>query len=152
MLFKLNCEAIKDALEDLKPLRALVAAETASSIAALSGTINGICERISLKERLVYQEAVIGRKEVGVSGSFSPGMRINAALVANTSWLRAILWSFVFALREETLNAMGFNPLPIVVLDDPQGTFDPRNKRKWAQELARSANFSRPICLVHSSL
>jgi hypothetical protein len=35
---------------------------------------------------------------------------------------------------------MGFNPLPLVVLDDPQGTFDPRNKRKWAQELVRSAN------------
>jgi hypothetical protein len=67
-------------------------------------------------------------------------MRIDAALVANASWLRAILWSFVFALREETLNAMGFNPLPLVVLDDPQGTFDPRNQRKWAQELVRSAN------------
>jgi hypothetical protein len=144
-------EAIKDALEPLKPLRALVAAETASSIAGLSGTINAICERISLKERLAYQEAVIGRKEVSVTGSFSPGMRINAALVANTSWLRAILWSFVFALREETLNAMGFNPLPIMVLDDPQGTFDPRNKRKWAQELVRSANLP-PTDLLSSQL
>jgi SOS-response transcriptional repressor LexA len=133
-------EAIKDALEPLKSLRTLVAAETASSIAALSDKINKICERISLKERLSYQEATVGRKEVSVTGSFSPGMRIDAALVANTSWLRAILWSFVFALREETLNAIGFNPLPLVVLDDPQTTFDPRNKRKWAQELARSAN------------
>jgi hypothetical protein len=80
-------EAIKDALEPLKALQALVAAETASSIAALSGTINAICERISLRERLSYEEATIGRKEVGVTGSFSSGMRINAALVANTSWL-----------------------------------------------------------------
>lgn len=133
-------EAIKDALEPLKTLRVLVAAETASSIAGLSGTINAICARICLKERLAYEEAVVGRKEVSVTGSFSSGMRINAALVANTSWLRAILWSFVLALREETLTAMGFNPLPLVVLDDPQGTFDPRNKRKWAQELVRSAN------------
>jgi hypothetical protein len=133
-------ESIKDALEPLKSLRALVVAETANSVAALSSTIDTICTRISLKERLTYEEAIIGRKEVGVTGSFSPGMRINAALVANTSWLRAILWSFIFALREETLNAMGFNPLPIMVLDDPQGTFDPRNKRKWAQELVRSAN------------
>jgi SOS-response transcriptional repressor LexA len=133
-------EAIKDALEQLKQLRTLVTTETASSIAALSDKINAIGERISLKERLTYQEATIGRKEVSVAGSFSPGMRIDAALVANTSWLRAILWSFVFALREETLNAIGFNPLPLVVLDDPQTTFDPRNKRKWAQELVRSAN------------
>lgn len=133
-------EAIRDALEPLKALRTLVAAETASSIAGLSNRINAICERICLRERLAYEEAVVGRKEVGVNGSFSPGMRINAALVANTSWLRAILWSFILALREETLNAKGFNPLPLVVLDDPQGTFDPRNKRKWAQELVRSAN------------
>jgi hypothetical protein len=136
-------EAFKEALEPLKALKALVAVETASSIARLSGTINAISDRIRLKERLAYEEAIIGRKEVTVTGSFSSGMRIDAAQVANTSWLRAILWSFVFALREETLNAMGFNPLPLLVLDDPQGTFDPRNKRKWAQELVRSANAGR---------
>ncbi|MES2356550.1 MAG: ATP-binding protein [Pseudomonadota bacterium] len=135
-------EEIATALLPLKDLRLLVAAETARSIAGLSGTINALCERICLKERLVYEEAVIGRKEVSVTGSFSPGMKMDAALVANTSWLRAILWSFVFALREETLQAFGFNPLPLVVLDDPQGTFDPRNKRKWAQELIRCANMS----------
>lgn len=133
-------EAIAQALAPLKDLRLLVTAETASSIARLSGTINAICERIFLTERLAYEEAVIGRKEVNVTGSFSPGMRIDAALVANTSWLRAILWSFVFALREETLQAIGFNPLPLVVLDDPQGTFDPRNRRRWAQELVHYAN------------
>ena len=133
-------EDIAKSITPLKDLRLLVAAETASSIAGLSGTINAICERIRLKERLVYEEAVIGRKEVSVTGSFNPGMRIDAALVANTSWLRAILWSFVFALREQTLQAIGFNPLPLVFLDDPQGTFDPRNRRKWAQELVRCAN------------
>lgn len=133
-------EEIAKALAPLKELRLLVAAETASTIAGLSGTINAVCERICLKERLIYESAVIDRKQVGITGSFSPGMRIDAALVANTSWLRAILWSFVFALREQTLRTIGFNPLPLIVLDDPQGTFDPRNKRKWAQELVRSAN------------
>lgn len=144
-------EAIRDALEPLKNLRALVATETASSIAALSQTINSIGERIFLKERLAYQETTITRKEVSVSGSFSAGMRINAALVANTSWLRAILWSFILALREETLKALGWNPLPIMVLDDPQATFDPRNKRKWAQELVRNANLPQSE-LLHSQL
>ncbi len=133
-------EAIKDALDPLKSLRALVISETASTIADLSGTMNAICERIRLNERLAYEEAVLGKKEVTVTGSFSAGIRIDAALVANASWLRAILWSFIFALREQTLRNKGFNPLPLVVLDDPQATFDPRNKRKWAQELVRCAN------------
>ena len=33
-------------------------------------------------------------------------MRIDAALVANTSWLRAILWAFVLALRDQTIEAL----------------------------------------------
>lgn len=133
-------EAIAEALAPLKDLRALVASETASSISRLSGSIDALCKRIALRERLAYEEAVVSRKEVSVTGSFNPGMRIDAALVANTSWLRTILWSFVFAMREEIIKATGFNPLPLVVLDDPQATFDPRNKRKWAQELVRCAN------------
>jgi hypothetical protein len=43
-------------------------------------------------------------------------------------------------LREQTLEALGSKPFALVVLDDPQVTFDPRNKRKWAEELARLAN------------
>ena len=82
----------------------------------------------------------MGRKAVNVEGSFDPGVQIDALLVANTSWLRAILWAFVIALREETIEQAGSNPMPLVVLDDPQVTFDPRNKRKWAQEIARLAN------------
>jgi hypothetical protein len=93
-----------------------------------------------LRERFAYEDASLGKKAVHVEGSFEPGMQIDAALVANTSWLRAILWAFVFALREQTIELITSNPLPLVVLDDPQMTFDPRNKRKWAQEIARSAN------------
>ena len=73
-------EAIRDSLEPLKSLRALVATETTSSIAALSQTINSICERVVLRERLAYQQTTISRKEVSVSGSFSPGMQIDVAL------------------------------------------------------------------------
>ncbi len=141
-------KAVAEALSPLKAMRHLVAAETSRTIAELSGTIGIICDRIRLRERLSYEESVVERKQVNVTGSFSPGMRIDAALVANTSWSRAILWSFIFALREETLNAMGFNPLPLVVLDDPQGTFDPRNKRKWAEELVRCAKMPRSDLLT----
>ncbi|WP_316234329.1 AAA family ATPase [Bradyrhizobium sp. SZCCHNR1098] len=133
-------EAIADALEPLKDLRTLVATETASSISALSGRIKSILDRIHFKERLSFEDAALNKKSVQVSGSFDYGIRIEASTVANSSWLRAILWAFVLALREQTIEALGANPLPLVVLDDPQVTFDPRNKRKWAEEIARLAN------------
>lgn len=133
-------EAIIEALEPLKELKHLVGAETAASITMLSGRIKTVLERICLQERFNYQDTSLGRKTINVEGSFDPGIQIDALLVANTSWLRAILWAFVFALREETIEQTGFNPLPLVLLDDPQVTFDPRNKRKWAQEIARLAN------------
>jgi hypothetical protein len=136
-------EAIAKAVEPLKELRVLVGAETARSIATLSGRIRDILGRIHLHERLVYEQASLGKKTVNVAGGFEQGMQIDAALVANTSWLRAILWAFVLALREETIETLGANPFPLMVLDDPQTTFDPRNKRKWAQEIARLANMDR---------
>jgi len=136
-------EAIAKGLEPLKDLRAVVGAETARSITNLSARMRDILERIHLRERLVYGQACLGKKMVTVAGGFEPGMQIDAALVANTSWLRAILWAFVLALREEAIKSLGANPFPLMVLDDPQTTFDPRNKRKWAQELARLANMDR---------
>ena len=136
-------KAIAAALEPLKDLRLLVAAETASSIANLSARIKNILGQIHLKERLTYEQTSLGKKAVHVGGSFEPGMRIDAALVANTSWLRAILWAFILALREETIELLGANPFPLMVLDDPQTSFDPRNKRKWAEVLVHLANMDQ---------
>lgn len=136
-------EAIAKALDPLKDLRYLVGAETARSIATLSERMKSILDRIHLRERLVYEQASLGKKLVNVAGRFEQGMQIDAALVANTSWMRAILWAFVFALREQTIEALDANPFPLMLLDDPQTTFDPRNKRKWAQEIARLANLDR---------
>ena len=136
-------KSIAKTLEPLKELRLLVGAETARSIANLSGRMKTILDRIHLRERLVYEQASLSRKTVNIAAWFEPGMQIDAALVANTSWLRAILWAFILALREETIESLGANPFPLVVLDDPQVTFDPRNKRKWAQEIARLANIDR---------
>ena len=136
-------EAIAEALGPLKDLRLLVASETARSIANLSSRIKDILGRIHLRERLNYEQTSLGKKAVSIDGSFKTGMQIDAALVANTSWLRAILWAFILALREETIEGLGTNPFPLMVLDDPQASFDPRNKRKWAQELTRMANMDR---------
>jgi hypothetical protein len=133
-------EAIIEALEPLKELRHLVNAETARSITTLSSRIKAVLGKIRLQERFTYEDASLERKAINVEGSFDPGVQIDALLVANTSWLRAILWAFVFALREESIEQAGSNPMPLILLDDPQVTFDPRNKRKWAQEIARLAN------------
>lgn len=133
-------DEIAGALEPVKDLRTLVATETASSISALSGRIKSVLDRIHFKERLSFEDAALSKKTVQISGSFDHGIRIDASTVANSSWLRAILWAFVLALREQTLEALGANPFRLTVLDDPQVTFDPRNKRKWAEEIARLAN------------
>jgi len=135
-------EAISQALAPLKELRFLVDATAASSVDRLSARMKAILHRIHYQERLAYERTTVTRKEVLVDGSFDLGMRIDASHVANTSWLRAILWAFVLALREETIEALGANPFPLVVLDDPQSTFDPRNKLKWAEELVRLANLN----------
>jgi hypothetical protein len=133
-------EAIAQALAPLKELRLLVGAETARSIDSLSDRMKAILERIHHHERLTYEQTTVSKKAVTVDGSFEPGMQIDATHVANTSWLRAMLWAFVLALREETVASLGTNPFPLMVLDDPQTTFDPRNKLKWAEEIARLAN------------
>ena len=44
------------------------------------------------------------------------------------------------ALREQAIETTGTNLFPLMVLDDPQVAFDPRNKRKWAEEIARLGN------------
>ena len=133
-------ESIAEALTPLKDLRRLVAAGTARSINSLSERITDILQRIHLRERFACQRTALVRRTVRVDGSFEPDMQIDATLVASTSWLRAILWAFVLALREEAIERLGSNPFPLMVLDDPQASFDPRNKRKWAEELVRIAN------------
>jgi len=135
--------AIAKALTPLKDLRHLVAAETARSIATLSSRMAATLERIHHQERLTFQRAAVNKKEVTVDGSLEPGLHIDASLVANSSWLRAILWSFLLALREQIVETLNHNPFPLVVLDDPQTTFDPRNKRNWGSELARLANLPK---------
>ena len=130
-------ESIATALMPLKDLRLLVAAQTAGSISALADRMKQILARIHFKERLSFEDASLAKKAVHLTGSFDSGIRVDASVVANSSWLRAILWAFVLAVREQAIIDAGANPFPLMVLDDPQTTFDPRNKRKWAEEIAR---------------
>lgn len=133
-------EAIAEAVKPLKDLQHLVDCETHRTIESLSGRVSTILEDIRLKDRFTFENAAMSKKTVSVQGSFAPGLKIDAALVANSSWLRALLWAFIFALREQTIEEIGANAFPLMLLDDPQTTFDPTNKRKWASKIVELAN------------
>jgi len=133
-------EAIAEAVAPLKALVHLVDSETHRTVITLKDRVATILDDIRLKDRLSFVETAMAKKAVTVEGQFADGMQIDAALVANSSWLRALLWSFIFALREQAIADSNENVFPLMVLDDPQTTFDPKNKLKWAQKITSIAN------------
>ncbi len=133
-------ETIAESIGPLKQLQGFVDCETHRAIETLSGRVTAILDEIKLKDRFDFENTAMAKKTVTVEGHFTPGLKIDATLVANSSWLRALLWAFIFALREQTIANLGVNPFPLVVLDDPQTTFDPQNKRKWAEKIVDMAN------------
>ena len=133
-------EAIAEALEPLKDLKHLVDAETHRTIESLSSRVTLILQEIRLKERFDFGNAEMARRQVTVRGRFSPDYKIDASFVANASWLRAVLWAFIFAMRDEAIHESGCCDFPLMVLDDPQLTFDPKNKRKWAEKIVEMSD------------
>jgi len=133
-------EAIIEAVESLKDLQKLVDCETHRTIVTLSDRVSTILDEIRLKDRFFFKNTTMLKKTVNVGGSFTDGMEIDASLVANSSWLRALLWAFIFALREQAIVDSGINNFPLMVLDDPQTSFDPKNKLKWATKIVEDAN------------
>ena len=133
-------EAIAVALKPLKELQHLVDCETDRSVHTLSDRVADIVGEIQLTERLSYKKSTMHKKSVSVAAEFSDGLNIDATLVANASWMRALLWAFIFALREQTIEQIGSNPFPLAVLDDPQTTFDPKNVNQWAKRIVDRAN------------
>ncbi|WP_299959415.1 hypothetical protein [uncultured Roseobacter sp.] len=131
---------IVTALEPIKKLQQLVDCETHRTVATLKDRVAAILDDIRLKDRLSFRDTAMAKKGVTVEGGFAEGMQIDASLVANSSWLRALLWAFIFGLREQSIADAGANIFPLMVLDDPQTTFDPKNKRKWAAKIVDIAN------------
>lgn len=129
-------EAIAKQLEPLKSLGSLAEAQSRLAIETLSEDIGSILERMHLSERLTFKGANLQRRAgLQVHGGFARDFKIDATLVANTSWMRAVLWAFLFALRKEAVKQLGSDPLPLLVLDDPQATFDAEHRLRWAMEI-----------------
>jgi len=141
--------AIAESLQPLKTLSALCESVARDAINGLSGRIASLLGEILIAEQLQYQRTALDRK-VGliVQAGFSPDLRIDATLVANTSWLRAVLWSFVFALREEAVEHFGADKLPLLTFDDPQSTFDTFHRARWAHYIAGLQNGSSKLQVV----
>jgi hypothetical protein len=132
-------ERVCVALTPLKDLRKLVASTTQQTITTLSGGMQQRLAEIYLHGPLKFERASIEKQAVEVHGTVN-SLRIDATLLANAAWLRAILWAFLFSLREQYLAQLGYNPLPLMVLDDPGATLDIEHRRKWASRLIKWAD------------
>ena len=136
-------KAISESLKPLKNLGPLAEAVARDAIDGLSDRIATLLKRIHLTEQLQFHITQLQRKEgLVVRGGFVPDIRLDATLVANTSWLRAVLWAFVFSLREEAIEQIGSDQFPLFVFDDPQATFDAAHRHRWAQYIAALQNGS----------
>jgi len=142
-------EEITKQLTPLKSLGALAESQARLAIESLSGQIATILARMHLSERLVFKGANLQRKAgLQVHGGFAETFKIDATLVANTSWLRGVLWAFLFALRAEAVSQLGGDPLPLLVLDDPQATFDAEHRRRWAMEIVALQRGATPVQVI----
>lgn len=142
-------ESIAGQLAPLKTLGALADAQARLAIETLSEDIGAILKRIHITERLAFMGARLQRKAgLEVHAAFAEDFKIDATLVANTSWLRAVLWAFLFALRQEAVKQLGADPLPMLLLDDPQATFDAEHRHRWALEVLGLQTRSTPAQVI----
>lgn len=130
-------EDIVEAIAPLKMLSHLVDHVSGETLQTLSERMAQIRAAIHVDDRLIYSSTEVGKKAVNLKGALNEDIVIDATNVANTSWLRGVLWAFVFALREQSARALGVNAVPLMVFDDPQATFDLNNERRWAHEVIR---------------
>jgi hypothetical protein len=98
-------QEIANDLAPLKQLGNLAEAQARNAITELSGRISAIHSATYIIDRLKFQEASLDKKTgLSVRGQLGNHMRIDATLIANTSWLRGVLWAFIHALRKKPLS------------------------------------------------
>jgi SOS-response transcriptional repressor LexA len=128
--------AVVEALTPLKDLIRVVQEEAREALAEVSAETVELFGRIYAGGPLALQGAGMPQRgALRVEGRVGDAV-VDASLVANTSWLRAFLWAFVFTLRRQAVARLGYDPMPLLLLDDPQATLDNCNERQWAGVLA----------------
>ena len=134
-------EKIVEELKPLLKLRDLANRTALRTIDDVSEIAKDIHAEIYAPEELAYEKARITEFRHKQSLSFLAKLgkggnwRIDASLLANVSWMRGILWAFVFAIRERAIFQAGHCPFDLMILDDPQITFDSRNLKGWVRFL-----------------
>jgi hypothetical protein len=89
-------QEIADDLAPLKQLGNLAEAQARNAITELSDRTLAIHSATYIVDRLKFQEASLDKKKgLTVRGQLGDNMRIDATLIANTSWLRGVLWAFI---------------------------------------------------------
>ncbi|MGF6231843.1 hypothetical protein QFZ27_005798 [Inquilinus ginsengisoli] len=132
---------IGKSLTPLKMLGALCEFVAGQAIGDLSGRVGELLDEFLVAERLNYKGAQLQKKSgLVVHAGLSGEICIDATLIANSSWLRAVLWCFIFAMREEAVEQIGMDEMPLVAFDDPQGTFDTYHRARWARYVASLQN------------
>ena len=133
-------------LRPLRQLRDLVNSAARQTIDGVSDVAKKIHQRIYNPEALTYERAEVseyrGKQSLTFHAKLGNDMdwQIDASLLANVSWMRGVLWSFVFAIREQAIERAGHCPFELMVLDDPQMTFDTRNLKGWVRFLGSSGD------------
>ncbi|MCR9072730.1 MAG: hypothetical protein NXI18_13510 [Alphaproteobacteria bacterium] len=149
-------DAIAKSLSPLRELMMLVNRTTQQTINDVSGLVEQVHAEIYNSEALLYDKTDVKETRNKQSLSFRGRLgkdqdwTIDAAVLANTSWMRGILWSFVFAIRQRAIESAGGCPFPLVMLDDPQITFDTRNQKGWVKWLGLSDGLRKdhPVHIV----
>jgi len=145
-------QAIADALTPLKSLGNMAEAQARDALNDLSSRIGQIHSANYLSDTLKFDSATLEKKAgLVVRGQLGTEIRIDATLVANTSWIRGILWAFIFALREEAVEQAGLDAFPLMVLDDPQQTFDTVHRHRWAEYIGKLQAKAPGVQIILSS-
>lgn len=134
-------DKIRKAILPLKELRAHVEDQVRQTLDELGDRASEIFQSIYLPTSLKFSKAGFGKKKtINIKAIVNGTAEIDATLIANSSWLYAVLWSFWLALRESVLKQTDHNPFPLVVLDDPQATFDFHHARAWARYFGKMSH------------
>ena len=145
-------QAIAEALTPLKNLGSMAEAQARDALNTLSEKIGRIHNASYLSDSIRFQSATLEKRAgLVVRGELSGEIRVDATLVANTSWIRGVLWAFIFALREEAVEQIGNDAFPIMVLDDPQQTFDTVHRHRWVEYIAKLQSKAPGVQLVLAS-
>jgi len=142
---------ISEAISPLSMLPNYVEAEVTRQLKDLSGRIASIAKKFHISAGLAFQRALVERAPHQRKGTLRArasqcrtplnnggednqfGYEFDVSLIANASWIRALLWAFLFALRESRAQYLGGLTLPLMLMDDPQLTFDFEHHCAWIQ-------------------